>query len=150
MNGTDQPLRIAYLAAGAGGMLCGSCIHDNTLVRELQHRGHNALLLPIYTPLRTDEENVSYGRVFYGAVNIYLEQKLPLWSRAPAAIRRLLDNPALLARVARSASATDARELGELALSMVRGEEGRQLAELQSLSRWLAGEFRPDDLHLTN
>ncbi|MXX77293.1 MAG: glycosyltransferase family 4 protein [Holophagales bacterium] len=147
---TEQPLRIAYLAAGAGGMLCGSCIHDNTLVRELQHRGHNALLLSIYTPLRTDEENVSYGRVFYGAVNIYLEQKLPLWSRAPAAIRRLLDNPGFLSRVTRSASATDARELGELALSMVRGEEGRQLAELQSLARWLASEFRPDVVHLTN
>lgn len=150
MSDSGQPLRIAYLAAGAGGMLCGSCIHDNTLVREFQHRGHNALLLPIYTPLRTDEENVSYGRVFYGAVNIYLEQKLPLWSRAPAAIRRLLDNPGLLSRVTRSASATDAHQLGELALSMVRGEEGRQLAELRSLARWLAGEFRPDVVHLTN
>lgn len=150
MSDSGRPLRIAYLAAGAGGMICGSCIHDNALVRELQHRGHNALLLPIYTPLRTDEENVSYGRVFYGAVNIYLEQKLPVWSRAPAAIRRLLDNPGLLARVTRSASATDARELGELALSMVRGEEGRQLAELQGLAKWLAGEFRPDVVHLTN
>ncbi|MDE2690608.1 MAG: glycosyltransferase family 4 protein [Acidobacteriota bacterium] len=150
MSDSGQPLRIAYLAAGAGGMICGSCIHDNALVRELQHRGHNALLLPIYTPLRTDEENVSYGRVFYGAVNIYLEQKLPVWSRAPAAIRRLLDNPGLLSRVTRSASATDAHQLGELALSMVRGEEGRQLAELQGLTKWLAGEFRPDVVHLTN
>ena len=54
MAGADPPLRIAYLAAGAGGMLCGSCIHDNALVRALQQQGHNALLLPIYTPLRTD------------------------------------------------------------------------------------------------
>ena len=150
MSAAEQPLRIAYLAAGAGGMICGSCIHDNALVRELQRRGHNALLLPIYTPLRTDEENVSYGRIFYGAVNIYLEQKLPLWSRAPAAVRRLLDNPRLLARVTRSASATDAHQLGELALSMVRGEAGRQLAELKGLAKWLAGEFRPDVVHLTN
>ncbi len=151
MTGRDpRPLRIAYLSAGAGGMLCGSCIHDNTLVRQLQLGGHNALLLPIYTPLRTDEENVSHGRVFYGAVNIWLEQKLPMWSRAPAALRRLLDNPGLLSRVTRSAAATDAHQLGELALSMVRGEQGRQLAELQSLAKWLAGEFRPDVVHLTN
>ena len=108
------------------------------------------MLLPIYTPLRTDEENISYGRVFYGAVNIYLEQKLPLWSRAPAGLRRMLDNPRLLARLTRSASATDARQLGELALSMVRGEEGRQLAELQSLAKWLACEFQPEVVHLTN
>jgi glycosyltransferase involved in cell wall biosynthesis len=150
MTAGGEPLRIAYLAAGAGGMLCGSCIHDNALVRALQQRGHNALLLPIYTPLRTDEKNVSYDRVFYGAVNIYLEQKLPLWNRAPASLRRLLDNPRLLARLTRSAAATDARQLGELALSMVRGEAGRQLAELQSLATWLAGEFQPDVVHLTN
>ena len=149
-TGADKALRIAYLSAGAGGMLCGSCIHDNALVRALQQLGHNALLLPIYTPLRTDEENVSHDRVFYGAVNIYLEQKLPLWSRAPAGLRRLLDNPRLLARLTRSAAATDARQLGELALSMVRGEAGRQLAELRSLARWLAEEFQPDVVHLTN
>ncbi len=150
MTGKGEPLRIAYLAAGAGGMLCGSCIHDNALVRAFQQQGHNALLLPIYTPLRTDEENVSYGRVFFGAVNVYLEQKVPLWSRAPAGLRRLLDNPRLLARLTRSAGATDARQLGELALSMVRGEAGRQLAELQGLAKWLAGEFQPDVVHLTN
>ncbi len=149
-HGGDGSLRIAYLAAGAGGMLCGSCIHDNTLVRELQGMGHDALLLPIYTPLRTDERNVSHDRIFYGAVNIYLEQKLPLWSRLPAGLRRLLDNPALLARLTRSASATDAHQLGELALSMVRGEEGRQLAELRSLAHWLAADFRPEVVHLTN
>lgn len=150
MTAGGEPLRIAYLAAGAGGMLCGSCIHDNALVRAFQQQGHNALLLPIYTPLRTDEENVSYDRVFYGAVNIYLEQKLPLWSRAPAGLRRLLDNPRLLARLTRSAAATDARQLGELALSMVRGEAGRQLAELQALAKWLSREFQPDIVHLTN
>ena len=150
MTSADQPLRIAYLAAGAGGMICGSCIHDNALVRAFQQQGHNALLLPIYTPLRTDEQNVSYGRVFYGAVNIYLEQKLPLWSRAPAGLRRLLDNPRLLARLTRSVGATDARQLGELALSMVRGEAGRQLAELQGLAKWLADEFQPEVVHLTN
>ncbi len=150
MTSPEQPLRIAYLAAGAGGMLCGSCIHDNALVRAFHRRGHDALLLPIYTPLRTDEENVSYDRVFYGAVNIYLEQKAPVWSRMPAAVRRLLDNPRLLARLARGAGSTDARQLGELALSMVRGEEGRQVAELRSLARWLAAEFRPEVVHLTN
>ena len=30
-------MKIAYVTAGAAGMLCGSCIHDNTLAtaREL-------------------------------------------------------------------------------------------------------------------
>ena len=29
-------MRIAYLAAGAAGMYCGSCLHDNTLAAALQ------------------------------------------------------------------------------------------------------------------
>ena len=24
-------MRVAYITAGAGGMICGSCLHDNTL-----------------------------------------------------------------------------------------------------------------------
>ena len=28
-------MKIAYLTAGAAGMFCGSCMHDNTLARAL-------------------------------------------------------------------------------------------------------------------
>ena len=44
-------MKIAYVTAGAGGMLCGSCIRDNALARALGKRGHDVVLLPIYTPL---------------------------------------------------------------------------------------------------
>ncbi len=143
-------MKIAYIAAGAGGMICGSCIRDNALVRELQQRGHDALLIPIYTPLRTDEENVSSRRVFYGAINIYLEQKLSWFSRIPAALRHVLDAPRLLSWVAGGADSTDARELGALTLSMLRGESGRQKAELDELAAWLRDSFEPDVVVLTN
>jgi hypothetical protein len=46
-------MRIAYLAAGAGGMYCGSCLHDNTLAAALLKRGEDVILAPIYTPIRT-------------------------------------------------------------------------------------------------
>ena len=29
-------MRIAYITAGAAGMFCGSCMHDNTLVAALR------------------------------------------------------------------------------------------------------------------
>src|SRR5262249_49557851 len=48
-------MKIAYLTAGAAGMICGSCLHDNTLAAELIAQGHDALLIPTYTPIRTDE-----------------------------------------------------------------------------------------------
>jgi glycosyltransferase involved in cell wall biosynthesis len=142
--------RIAYITAGAGGMLCGSCIRDNALVAALQRDGCDALLIPIYTPLRTDEENVAEGRVFFGAVNVYLQQRSQIFTRLPAWLRRLLDNPRLLRWVSASSASVDARELGALALSMLQGELGRQHLELEELAAWLGDELRPDVIHLTN
>ena len=55
-------MRITYITAGAAGMYCGSCMRDNTLVAALARLGHEALLVPTYTPIRTDEEDVSQRR----------------------------------------------------------------------------------------
>ena len=74
-------MKIAYITAGAAGMYCGSCMHDNTLVAALLAQGHDALLVPTYTPIRTDEDDVSQSRVFFGGINVYLQQKLALLDR---------------------------------------------------------------------
>jgi len=143
-------MKIAYVTAGAGGMLCGSCIRDNALVRALQHRGHEVALAPIYTPLRTDEESVAGERVFYGAVNVYLEQKVPVLRRMPERLHRWLARPGLLRAATASARTIDARSLGELTLSMLAGEDGRQARELEELARWLERDLEPELIHLTN
>ena len=62
-------MKIAYIAAGAAGMYCGTCIHDNTLASELIKQEHEGALIPTYTPLRTDEADVS-AEVLSGGVNI--------------------------------------------------------------------------------
>ena len=68
-------MKIAYIAAGAAGMYCGSCIRDNTLAKALIARGHDVALIPTYTPLRTDEPGVAIEKVFYNGISVYLEQK---------------------------------------------------------------------------
>jgi glycosyltransferase involved in cell wall biosynthesis len=142
-------MRIAYVAAGAAGMYCGTCLHDNAVAAALLARGHEVALVPTYTPLRTDEPDVSVDRLFYGAVNVYLQQKSALFRRTPAWLDRLFDRRALLARIGRLAGSTDALDLGALTLSVVRGEDGQQGKELARLVAWL-GEFRPDLVQLTN
>ena len=142
-------MRVAYIAAGAAGMYCGTCIHDNTLAAALQRTGHEVVLLPLYTPLRTDEEDVSLRQVFYGAVNVYLQQKSNLFRHTPRVLDRLLDKPALLNRVSRLASSTDARDLGELTLSMLRAEDGKQAKELDRLIAWMA-DYKPDVVQVAN
>src|SRR3954447_10334580 len=111
-------MRIAYITAGAAGMFCGSCLHDNTLVAALTRLGHDALLIPTYTPIRTDEDDVSQKRVFFGGINVYLQQKFAFFRHTPWLLDRLFDWPRLLRWVARFAVKTQAQELGELTVSM--------------------------------
>jgi glycosyltransferase involved in cell wall biosynthesis len=143
-------MRIAYITAGAAGMYCGSCMRDNTLVAALCRAGHDALLIPTYTPIRTDETDVSQGRVFFGGINVYLEQKFWLFRHTPWLFDRLFNSRRLLRWVSRFAVKTSYSELGKLTISMLRGTHGKQRKEVAKLTSWLAGEVKPDAVVLTN
>lgn len=143
-------MKIAYITAGAAGMFCGSCMHDNTLVATLQSLGHDALLIPTYTPIRTDEVDVSQKRVFFGGINVYLQQKLALFRHTPWFFDRPLDANPLLRWVSRFAASTPYEELGGLAVSMLEGEHGHQAKEVTKITRWLADDIQPQVVNLTN
>lgn len=143
-------MRITYITAGAAGMYCGSCMRDNTLVAALARQGHDALLVPTYTPIRTDEEDVSQKRVFFGGVNVYLQQKWSLFRHTPWVLDRLFDAPSLLRWVSRYAVKTQAEDLGELTVSMLKGEHGKQSKEIAKIASWLAAEVKPQVVNLTN
>ena len=142
-------MRIAYITAGAAGMFCGSCMHDNTLVSALIAAGHDALLIPTYTPIKTDESDVSQKRIFFGGINVYLQQKLSLFRRTPWVLDRLLDGRRLLNWVAPLAVRTEAQQLGDLQVSMLKGEHGYQKKEIAKLTTWLAADVKPEIIHLT-
>ncbi len=143
-------MRITYITAGAAGMYCGSCMRDNTLVAALAKQGHDALLVPTYTPIRTDEEDVSQKRVFFGGINVYLQQKFWLFRHTPWLLDRLLDIPALLRWVSRFAASTKAEDLGDLTVSMLKGEHGKQKKEIDKVVGWLANDIKPQIINLTN
>lgn len=143
-------MKIVFLTAGAAGMYCGSCMHDNALAKSLRGAGVDCLLQPLYTPIRTDESSIAQDRVFFGGVNIFLMGKLPLFRFIPGPIKRLLDRPGFLSWATRRAASTDAKLLGDLTLSMLRGEQGHQAEEVSRLVAWLRDEIRPDAVILTN
>ncbi|HEX9941202.1 MAG TPA: glycosyltransferase family 4 protein [Thermoanaerobaculia bacterium] len=143
-------MRIAYVAAGAADMICGTCLHDNAFAGALLRQGHEVSLIPTYTPLRTDGPDVSIDRVFFGALNVYLQQKVGAFRRTPAAFDRWLDRPGLIRRVSRLGASTDPTELGDLTWSVLKGEEGYQAKELARLVAWLRDDLRPEIVHLTN
>ena len=92
-------MRIAYITAGAAGTICGNCLRDNALVTALRAAGHDALLLPVYTPVKTDEPNVSQHKVYLGGLNLYLEMKYSWTRHLPRFLLNWLDSPALLDQI---------------------------------------------------
>jgi glycosyltransferase involved in cell wall biosynthesis len=145
-------MRIVQLTPGTGSFFCGTCIRDNALVSELKRQGHDAVLLPMYLPMTLDEPSSAEGSpLFYGGVNVYLQQTSALVRSAPTFVRRALDSPRVLKIAAKRAAGgmTSAKQLGELTLSMLKGEEGRQRAELDRLCRWMEAE-RPEAVLLSN
>lgn len=142
-------MKIVYLAAGAADMYCGSCLHDNTLGAALRKHGEDVMVVPTYTPLRTDEVNMTHARVLFGGINVYLQEKLPPFRYVPRFVNRWLDSPRLLGWLSRLKFSVRAEKLGGLTLSVLRGEDGHQRRELEHLVDWLVIE-RPDVVHLSN
>jgi glycosyltransferase involved in cell wall biosynthesis len=142
-------MKLVYLAAGAGGMYCGSCLHGNTLAAALSAAGQDCTLAPMYTPLRTDEENVSIDHISFGGINVYLQQHSAIFRHTPWTLDHLLDSPSLLRWAASRSASVRPEQLGPLTVSMLEGEQGRQRKEVTKLIRWLA-DRRPDIVHLNN
>jgi glycosyltransferase involved in cell wall biosynthesis len=144
-------VRIVLLTPGTGDFHCGSCIRDNTLALGLRDLGHDATLVPLYLPFVVDEEDASHGApILLGGINMYLQQVSGLFRRTPRWIDRIFDSRALLGFAAKRAAMTRAGDLGEITVSTLLGESGRQVKELDRLATWLAGAGRPDVVCLSN
>jgi glycosyltransferase involved in cell wall biosynthesis len=144
-------VNLLQLTPGAGAMYCGGCLRDNALVAALRKLGHQVLMVPLYLPLTLDEEDQSTGTpLFFGGISVYLEQKSPLFRGAPGWLHDLFASRRLLQWAAGKAAKTRAADLGELTLSMLRGEAGNQARELEALIAWLKTQPKPDVLCLSN
>ena len=141
-------MNILSLTAGAASMYCGSCLRDNALAAELIGRGHDVTLLPVYTPTLTDEPNVSKGRVFFGGISVYLQQHVPFFRWTPAFLDKLWDSGSIINMFAKRSIKVDARMLGELTVSMLKGEHGHQRKELDKMIAWLRTQPAPDVINL--
>lgn len=140
---------VVLLASGAAGMYCGSCLRDNRLAATLIQQGRNVSLIPLYTPLKTDEPDVSKGPIYYGGINVYLDQVSRLFRRLPRWSTRFLDSRFFLRRIGAFASRTRPSDLGPLTTAVLEGEYGPQRRELATLIEALA-VLRPGVINLPN
>ena len=143
-------MKILAFTAGAARMYCGGCLRDNALAAELKRQGHDIVLLPLYTPTRTDESNVSEPVVFLNGISVCLDQQAAFFRKTHRLLDRLWDSPWMLKLASRTSIEVDPHLLGGMTVSMLRGEDGFQLKEIRKLSEWLRHEMAPDLATLPN
>jgi glycosyltransferase involved in cell wall biosynthesis len=131
-------------------MYCGSCFRDNGLAAELIARGHDVTLIPVYTPTRTDETNVSRPGVLFGGISVYLQQYSALFRHTPRFLDKLWDSPRVISAFAGRAISPEARVLGEMTISTLQGEHGVLRKEFDKLVEWTRDEPPPDVINIPN
>ena len=117
-------MKICILAAGAGGMYCGSCMRDNALASALLRMGHEVTLIPLFTPMKTDTPGVSTRNVYFGGINIYLQHVSKIFRNTPRFLDWLFDRNWMLNMAANYGTEKPVSELGGLTLDLLQGEEG--------------------------
>ena len=145
-------MKIVYITPGAGlSFYCQNCFRDTALLKSLLSLGHDVVRVPMYLPTNLDSgDKITGTPVFYGAINVYLKEKLPFYKHAPMWLERFFDSHVLLNIAAKKSGSTRATGLEEMTLSMLRGEMGRQASELDHLIQYLKDEIAPDVVHISN
>jgi glycosyltransferase involved in cell wall biosynthesis len=109
------------------------------------------MMAPLYLPLVTDREVTNPEiEVQAGGISLYLQQKLPLLRFMPRFVHGWLSHPALLRFAAKFMSMTSARDLGQMTLGALEGEQGNQWSEWRRVLEWIKTEVKPDVISLSN
>lgn len=145
-------MRILSLTPGTGGTFyCQNCLRDAQMVRALRRAGHDVLVVPLYLPISLDAEGLDEEhRVFFGGINVYLQQQLGLFRKTPRWLDRLFDAPWMLRQAASREGSTNAADLGPMTYSMLQGRHGRQRKEFDRFLEWLRTQPKPDVAHISN
>lgn len=145
-------MKILHIIPGSGGSFyCGNCLRDSKFVEALRGSGHEVVKIPMYLPLFSDEHDITRQiPVFYGAISIYLKQLYPIFRKAPSWFDKMLNSKPMLKLAAGMAGSTRAKGLEEMTISMLLGEQGEQKEELSRMVDWIAGNCKPDVIHLSN
>lgn len=142
-------MHVAFITAGGAGMFCGSCMHDNTWAHALYAHGAEVSLIPTYTPIRVDEQDLSTSQVFFGGINVYMDYRSRLWRRIPRIFTRWLDRPSIIRLITKFFISNDANRLGALTVAMLDGEQGPENREVEELAEYLA-HLKPDVVCFSN
>ena len=144
-------MRVTYITAGAAEMICGSCLRDNALARKLREHECDVTLVPVYTPITVEEENLSTDKILLGGISVYLEQSSNLFRKIPSFLTQWLDKPGVVKFFTKRKSIqVEAEHLGHLTLSILKGENGNQSRSFERAFQWIRDEAKPEIINFSN
>jgi glycosyltransferase involved in cell wall biosynthesis len=146
-------MKIVYLITGSGGSFyCANCYRDMICLRAIRKvEGITATAIPLYLPpdVNTTEAGVDKN-VFFGAISLYLREKVSFLKNMPGFLDKILDSPPMLRMAASRAGTTKSEGLEEMTLSMIMGDAAFPEKEIDRLVNYLTAHGKPDIIHLSN
>ena len=146
-------IKLAYLITGSGdSFYCGNCHRDRLYISSLKHTGKiNMIGVPLYLPpIGRDFGDEIESPVFFGAVSMFLRERVKMFEHMPGFMDKILDAPPLLKLAARKAGATRTEGFEETTISMIRGDMASTAREARRLADFLSVGGKPDIIHLAN
>jgi glycosyltransferase involved in cell wall biosynthesis len=146
-------MKIVYLITGSGGSFyCGNCYRDMIYLRAIRKvPGIDASAVPLYLP--PDGTTIETGlekNVFFGAISMYIREKVPFLRNMPSFFDKILDSAPMLRMAAKRSGTTNTEGLEDMTLSMIKGDRAFPEKELIRLVRYLTENGKPDIIHLSN
>lgn len=146
-------MKIVYLITGSGGSFyCGNCYRDMLFVRAIRKvPGIKASAIPLYLPPAKNNVEAGFDKnVFFGAISMYLREKVRFLRNMPAFFDKFLDSPLLLKFAARQSGTTNTEGYEELTINMIEGDNAFRKSEVDRLVNYLIKDGKPDIIHLSN
>ncbi|MFA7368951.1 MAG: hypothetical protein WC334_04835, partial [Kiritimatiellales bacterium] len=87
-------MKVVHIVPGSGGTFyCQNCMRDAALVQALRRQGVDVVMVPMYLPMFTDGNPAqNHTPVFFGGINVWLQQQFLLFRKTPRWFDRLFDS----------------------------------------------------------
>lgn len=113
--------------------------------------GMEAKAIPLYLP--PDKTTAGGGfdkQVFFGAISMYLREKVRFLRNMPAIFDKFLDCKLFLKLAAKQAGATSTEGYEDLTINMIEGDNAFRKKEVDRLVNYITKDGKPDIIHLSN
>jgi hypothetical protein len=133
-------MKIVYLVTGSGGSFyCGNCYRDMLFMRAIKKvEGITASAIPLYLPPGKAVYDAGFDdNVFFGAISMYLREKVSILKNMPDALDRFFSLTPFLKLAANQAGTTRTEGLENLTLNMIEGDNAFKQHEVKRLVSYL-------------